>query len=60
MEAQNKCSVPHDLRPILEALAREVLRCQPSDVAVFAHSFFDEYLKHREGNFSQNVKFNSI
>lgn len=49
MDQRNKCFVPHDLRPILEALAREVLRSQPSDVAEFGHMFFDEYLKHRRG-----------
>ena len=49
MDIKNKCFVPHDLRPILEALAREVLRSQPSDVAEFGHMFFDEYLKHRKG-----------
>ncbi|CAL2052813.1 unnamed protein product [Caenorhabditis brenneri] len=50
MDIRNKCFVPLDLRPILEALAREVLRSQPSDVAEFGHMFFDEYLKHRKEN----------
>ncbi|CAO4382887.1 unnamed protein product [Caenorhabditis nigoni] len=50
MDPRNKCFVPHDLRPILEALAREVLRTQPADVAEFGHMFFDEYLKHRREN----------
>uniref|UniRef100_A0A8R1IHF6 RIIa domain-containing protein n=1 Tax=Caenorhabditis japonica TaxID=281687 RepID=A0A8R1IHF6_CAEJA len=50
MESRSKCNVPFDLRPILEALAREVLRSQPSDVAFFGHLFFDEYLRHRQEN----------
>ncbi|CAI2355507.1 unnamed protein product [Caenorhabditis sp. 36 PRJEB53466] len=50
MSSQKKCCVPNDLRPILEALAREVLRNQPSDVAYFGHIFFDQFLKHRDEN----------
>ncbi len=38
--------VPTGLRPLLEALAREVLRAQPDDLVAFSQLFFAE-LQHQ-------------
>ncbi|CAB3400928.1 unnamed protein product [Caenorhabditis bovis] len=43
-------SVPNGLRPLLEALARETLRAQPTDVIRFGYFFFDEVQKHKHNN----------
>ena len=38
-----KYKVPAGLRPLLEALARETLRAQPSDLLQFGQLLFDYY-----------------
>uniref|UniRef100_A0A0M3HWE4 RIIa domain-containing protein n=1 Tax=Ascaris lumbricoides TaxID=6252 RepID=A0A0M3HWE4_ASCLU len=42
-----KYKVPNGLRPLLEALARETLRAQPTDLISFSQLFFDELQRHR-------------
>ncbi|GMT35700.1 hypothetical protein PFISCL1PPCAC_26997, partial [Pristionchus fissidentatus] len=42
--------IPDGLRPLLEAIARESIRLQPSDVIGFAQLFIDELQHHRRSN----------
>ncbi|VDK41718.1 unnamed protein product [Anisakis simplex] len=44
----DKYKVPAGLRPLLEALARETLRAQPTDLISFSQLFFQELQRHRD------------
>uniref|UniRef100_A0A1I8AMD5 RIIa domain-containing protein n=1 Tax=Steinernema glaseri TaxID=37863 RepID=A0A1I8AMD5_9BILA len=48
-----KYRVPHGLRPLLEAFARESLRAQPTDLISFGKLFFD--LLHHHSQEAKNV-----
>uniref|UniRef100_A0A8C5TDH5 RIIa domain-containing protein n=1 Tax=Malurus cyaneus samueli TaxID=2593467 RepID=A0A8C5TDH5_9PASS len=41
--------VPAGFRNLLEGLAREVLREQPTDIVAFAAEYFQRLLEQREG-----------
>lgn len=43
--------VPEGFRALLEALAREVLRGQPSDIYAFSALFFEKLLQMRKGEY---------
>ncbi|VDM44623.1 unnamed protein product [Toxocara canis] len=45
--SSEKYKVPSGLRPLLEALARETLRAQPTDLISFSQLFFEELQHHR-------------
>jgi hypothetical protein len=45
----SKYKVPVGFRPLLEALAREVLRNQPNDIYAFSALFFERLLLFRDG-----------
>lgn len=40
--------VPAGLRPLMEALVRETLRIQPTDLITFSILFFNVLQKHRK------------
>lgn len=44
---KNKYKIPEGLRPLLESLAREILRTQPSDLIDFSQLYFSELQDHR-------------
>ncbi|NWW26597.1 SP17 protein, partial [Falcunculus frontatus] len=46
--ANTNMRVPAGFRNLLEGLAREVLREQPSDVVAFAAQYFQKLLEQRE------------
>ena len=46
-----KYKVPAGLRPLLEALARETLRAQPTDLLQFGQLFFDVLQHHKMREF---------
>ncbi|VDN57715.1 unnamed protein product [Dracunculus medinensis] len=47
---KNKYKIPEGLRPLLESLAREILRTQPSDLIDFSQLYFSELQDHRCSN----------
>ncbi|VDO46084.1 unnamed protein product [Onchocerca flexuosa] len=47
--------VPTGLRPLLEALVRETLRIQPTDLISFSMLFFNILQKHRKQNNAEDV-----
>ncbi|GMT06601.1 hypothetical protein PENTCL1PPCAC_28775, partial [Pristionchus entomophagus] len=47
--------IPEGLRPLLEAIARESIRLQPSDIIGFAQLFIDELQHHRRSNPSVDI-----
>ena len=56
--SNTKLRVPKGFQNILEALAREVLRNQPSDIYAFGAVYFENLLKSREGKCK--LKYRSI
>uniref|UniRef100_A0A8C5JGC6 RIIa domain-containing protein n=1 Tax=Junco hyemalis TaxID=40217 RepID=A0A8C5JGC6_JUNHY len=50
--ANTSMRVPAGFRNLLEGLAREVLREQPTDVVAFAAQYFQKLLESREGEIS--------
>lgn len=50
-QLSDKYKIPETLRPLLEALARETIRAQPTDVVSFGKLFFDILSLHQQGNF---------
>jgi hypothetical protein len=51
----NKYKVPSNLRPLLEAFARETLRTQPPDLIEFGRQFFDTLHVAQKGEFFPNI-----
>ena len=47
--SNTKLRVPKGFQNILEGLAREVLRAQPSDIYAFGAVYFENMLKMKEG-----------
>ena len=60
MDGEKKYKVPHGFRPLLEALAREVLRSQPNDIYAFSALFFERLLQFREGEINKSKIINHI
>lgn len=48
--AKHRIPVPDGLRSLLESLAREVLRGQPTDIYTFCSIFFDKLNEFRKSN----------
>lgn len=55
MTNHDKYKVPPGFRQLLEALAREVLRNQPSDIYLFSALFFERLLLHRDGRVNKHI-----
>uniref|UniRef100_A0A914VQJ9 RIIa domain-containing protein n=1 Tax=Plectus sambesii TaxID=2011161 RepID=A0A914VQJ9_9BILA len=55
MAESQRYKVPQGFRPLLEALAREVLRAQPDDIYAFSALFFQVLQRHRSDNPGANV-----
>uniref|UniRef100_A0A915JHS6 RIIa domain-containing protein n=1 Tax=Romanomermis culicivorax TaxID=13658 RepID=A0A915JHS6_ROMCU len=49
-----KIIIPDGLRPLLESLAREIIRNQPTDIYLFSSLFFDTLLKLKLESGGQN------
>lgn len=47
----SKYKVPSNLRPLLEAFARETLRTQPADLIEFGRSFFETLHLAQKGEY---------
>ncbi|CEF71406.1 Dimerization-anchoring domain of cAMP-dependent protein kinase, regulatory subunit and Myosin-like IQ motif-containing domain and P-loop containing nucleoside triphosphate hydrolase domain-containing protein [Strongyloides ratti] len=47
-QLSDKYKIPETLRPLLEALARETIRAQPTDVVSFGKLFFDILSLHQQ------------
>ena len=49
--SNTKLRVPRGFQNILEGLAREVLRSQPSDIYAFGAVYFERMLRERESEY---------
>lgn len=49
--SNTKLRVPKGFQNILEGLAREVLRSQPSDIYAFGAVYFENLLRMRDGKY---------
>ncbi|NXI76166.1 SP17 protein, partial [Rhipidura dahli] len=58
--ANTNLRVPAGFQNLLEGLAREVLREQPTDVVVFAAQYFQKLLEQREAGATDPVAWGAM